>query len=124
MDMLFDRIPRCHVNGIATHDASCMTEYVGFAELTFYDPTIPAPARWKGSNILLQFGYPPIKRVPKTWWLWRVGWQEQPVNVWESFNQQTTLGNQSLWPYIDPPIRLSNGSFASNVAQLDQGRTK
>lgn len=124
MDMAFDRIPSCVQNGVTVDGADCMVENTDYAELTFYDPTLPEPQRWYASNILLQFGHPMTRKVPVTWMAWRVGWKEEPIGVWAYHNEFPTLGNQAHWPILDPPIHLSDGSFATTLAQLEQVRTK
>ena len=123
MDILFDRIPSCVQNGLAVEGALCMEETVGYVELSFYDPTIPEPARWEDSNLLLQFGHPTIRKVPVTWVAWRVGWKEVPIDGWAYHNALPGLGFSSL-PALNPPIQLSDGSFATDIRQLEQVRTK
>lgn len=124
MDLVFDRIPTCTKNGVQVDGAECMDEKTKYAELTFYDPTLPEPERWESRNILLQFGHPTVRKIPVTWFAWRVGWKEEPIDVWAYHNQSPSpLGNLTL-PNLDPPIRLSNGSFATHVSQLEQVRTK
>ena len=123
MDIVFDRIPSCVKNGVEVDGSSCIEEYKDYAELTFYDPTLPEPQRWDASNILLMFGHPTVKKIPVTWFTWRVGWREEPVDVWSYHNELPTLTN-NRYPLLDPPIRLSDGSFASSLSQLEQVQTR
>lgn len=124
MDTVFDRIPRNYVqDGVEVNGANYMVEDTDYAKLTFYDPTVPEPDRWKPSNILIQLGHPTVRKVPMTWLAWRVGWREEPIDVYAYHNERPMIGLSRL-PNLDPPLRLSDGSVAYALSDLEQVRTR
>ena len=90
-----------------------------YAELTFYDPTLPEPQRWDDQNILIQLGHPTQQRCPISWFRWEI----KAIDAYAWHNQWPSIGNAHL-PNLDPPIILSDGSKAYSLKDLEQVRTQ
>jgi hypothetical protein len=83
-----------------------------FEELTYYDPTLGSH---EAKYILMQLSHPTVAVCPAPWF----AWVEQPIDKWERHNEY----HHWNLPMLSPPIRLSDGTFANSIFELEEVRT-
>lgn len=85
----------------------------GYQLLAFYDPT---DTHGPGAHsLLMQFGHPTYQDCPTTFWQW----QRLPIDWMTYHNARPSLTTWRL-PALRPPIRLADGTLATDIRQLTQ----